>query len=63
MLRGFARIGIMIAFVVVIAAGSVSAFGLLLDTTQKLTVAINTPDDTFYADLTGDCDDTSVNCM
>ena len=49
-------------FIVIVAAGSVSAFEFVLDTTQKLTVSISTDDDTFYADLAGDCDNTSVDC-
>jgi hypothetical protein len=62
MFQGIARLGIVLVFIVIVAAGSVSAFEFVLDTTQKLTVSISTDDDTFYADLAGDCDNTSVDC-
>jgi hypothetical protein len=62
MLQGFARFGVVIAFIVVFAAGCVSAMGLLIDATQKLTMADSTTDNTFYADLFGNCDYLSDNC-
>jgi hypothetical protein len=54
--------GIVIAFIVVIAAGSASAMGLLIDATQKLTTADYPPDATFYTDLTIDCIVSPVDC-
>jgi len=62
MLLGFVRVVVVIAVVAFIAATSVIGIGLLIDSTQKLTMSATDTDGTFYADLTGDCDYSSVTC-
>jgi hypothetical protein len=62
MLQGIVRIGIVVVFIAIIAASSVSGMGLLLDTTQKLTMSTASTDDLFYATVDDNCDYSSITC-
>jgi len=62
MFLGFVRMVVVIAVVAFIAATSVIGMGLIIDSSRQLTMSVTNTDDTFYADLTGDCDYSSVYC-